>query len=553
MVLRLSVVMTCVMLGTLILTSVGLNTLGEPFGDHLMALSIAISRLVYGTEGLVGLEQVLEILKQIPSVSVVLLDSSTAYENYQLMINGALRRATLLDLGKVDLGQIHAYVNDQAYLYYVILAFFLFGIKIQSLSYLWLLVFVVSVLSFLVAYREKISNLLLLWCLLVSITVVVISNPGVGVQLLTVYNYRFIPVLALIPLLHIVLSMNGDENIFSNWPLLLAQIIIFDFVLLARGSAQWMLIAVAFSAVHCFCCDRRTSHESTNGSGSAPFAYRIVSLAPLIVVLVVFLLSKSMMPKLLHEEYDGELWSRSHVVWHAAVIGMTTDPILMRRYVCSDEPLVDQLIGFRPILCDEVPRRYPRLVYDILQQPSDMDGFHAAVRYLRTQGSGEQLGAEIRHPGHFNLKWARYDEVIGEVYFDMLRKSPVDALYMYVIVKPLRYLKEAVMYVAYFWKGIVRAQSTLGVLSMLAVIFSIHLYLVRGFRHLVTYMQSHIRNESKILLWQLFLIYISSLVPSILFYSQSHTIADSVVALLAMGLFLHVILSSLRVTGGLSS
>lgn len=539
LVIHISVVIACVLLGALILADIRLNTLGEPFTDQLMAISIAISRQVYGIKGLVGLEQVLEILKQIPNVSHMNLGSIASYESYQLTINEALQRATLLH--NINPSQIHAYVNDQAYLYYVILAFFLFGIKIQSLSYLWLLLFFISVLSFLFTYRKNIPGLLLLWCLLVAITLVVISNPGVGYQLITVYNYRFLPILGLIPLLHIVLSINGQQKSLIYWALIWIQMLILVFVLLARGSAQWMLIAIALSVIYSLWGKRRKLHTDENNPENISLTGTVTSrIAPLVLVLVIFLLAGSTMSKFLHEEYDEKLWARSHVVWHAAIIGMTTDPILMSRYACSDKPLTDQLMGFEQLQCDKTPRRYPRLFYGIFNQPSDMHGYQAAVRYLREHGSGEQIGAEIRKPGYFNIKWDRYGEIMRRVYFDMLRQNPVDSLYMFAIVKPLKYLKEAVMYTTYFGKGLLGARSTLGVMGILAVLFALHAYLLRGFRHLMTHVLTHLQDEGGVSPRIFLLIFISSLSPSILFYSQSHTIADSVAILIALGLSLQI-------------
>ncbi|MGQ0665451.1 MAG: hypothetical protein ACT4O4_00295 [Nitrospiraceae bacterium] len=545
LVLRAGVVMTCVLLGVLILTCSGLNTLGEPFGDHLMAISIAISRLAYGVEGLAGLEQVLDTLRQIPSVSLINLDSAAAREDYQSTINETIQRAAHVD--GINLNQLHAYVNEQAYLYYVIAAFDLFGIKIQSLSYLWLSILFASVASFLAAYREKIQSLLLLWCMLVAILLVVIANPGVGSQLLTVYNYRFLPVLGLIPLLHIMLSMNDRQKDCIGWAAVLIQLFILASVLLMRGSAQWMLAALALAAVYSLWSVRRELRAGTNGRENMLPAGIIASrMAPFIFILVILLLAKSAMPRYLHKEYEGELWARSHVIWHAAFVGMTTDPVLMRRYVCSNEPLTDQLMNFGQVPCNEEPRRYPRLMYGIFQQPSDMHGFHAAVRYLREQGSEEQIGLEVRRPGYFNIRWDRYDEIVGKIYFDMLRENPVDSLYMYAIVKPLRYLKEAAMYATYFGRGLSRSQGMYWIFGGVAAVFTLHCLLVRGFRQLLTRMQSHRRNEAEIPPGQLLVIFLASLAPSIVFYSQSHTIADSVAVLLALGLALPITLTSVR-------
>jgi hypothetical protein len=330
--------------------------------------------------------------------------------------------------------------------------------------------------------------------------------------------------------------MNDHQKSHFDRIMILIQLLILVSVLLMRGSAQWMLAALALAAIHSLWSKR----------GELRTGIVVSRIAPFVLVLVILLLVKSAMPRYLHKEYEGELWARSHVIWHAAFVGMTTDPVLMRRYVCSDRPLTDQLMNFRPVLCDEAPRRYPRLAYGIFQQPSDMHGFHAAVRYLRERGSNEQIGAEIRRPGYFNLKWDRYDEILGKVYFEMLRQNPLDALYMYVIVKPLRYLKETAMYAVYFGRGLSRSQGMYWILGGVATVLTLHYFLVRGFRQLLTRMQSHRRNEAEILPWQLPVILLASLAPSIVFYSQSHTIADSVAVLLALGLSFPMTLTSLR-------
>ena len=73
-----SLAAACTALFVLVIFDVRLNTLGEPFADHLMAISIAISRLVYGVEGLAGLESVLKVLNEIPNVSSINLNGIAA-------------------------------------------------------------------------------------------------------------------------------------------------------------------------------------------------------------------------------------------------------------------------------------------------------------------------------------------------------------------------------------------------------------------------------------------------------------------------------------------
>lgn len=535
LVIHISVVIASVLLGVLIVTDVRLNTLGEVFGEHLMAISIAISRVVYGTEGLAGLEQVLEILRQIPNASLISLDSITSYQSYQLTINEVLQRATLLH--DIDSGRVHAFTNDVAYLYFVIAAFSWFGIKIQSLSYLWFALLLLSILSFLNAYRKNFPGLIYLWCLLVSIILVVTCNPGAGSQLQMLANQRFIPVLGLVPLLHIILSIDDQPRTYVSWLMLVIQMLLLVFVLHARSISQWMLIAMAFFVIYSIWRTRDKFLPATNSSeaNSRALAIALRIRIPVLVV-AVFLVAKGTIPFMLHGEYQKSAWAQSHIFWYATVIGLTTDPVLKSKYVCSDEPLTDRLTGFAPMSCDKEPRRYPRLVYGILNQPHDMDAYQAAVRYLTKQGSGEQLGTEAR-PGYFNVRWVRLEEIMRTTFFEMLWNNSLDLSYMYMIVKPLKYLKEAATYVTYFGKSILGAQSTVLFLGGLAILFAVHVHLLRRFCRAWRQMRAGLRHDVEISSRIFFLILVASIVPSILFYSQSHTIAESVTILLALGCF----------------
>ena len=544
-ILHASILVISTLLGVLVLTDIRLSTLGEPFGDYLMAMSIAISRLVYGVEGLVGFEQVLDLLKQIPNASQINLDSTEAYANYQIMINDVLQKAT--HLNNINQEKIHAYVYYQAHLYYVIIAFWLFGIKIQSLSYFWLLLFWGSILSFSVAFRKKIIILLILWFLLISITLIIISNPGVGSQLRTVNNYRFVPILGIIPLFHMVFSINNQQKKLVDWILILTQMLIFVFVLLIRSSALWMLIAMALALVYTAWSYGQEWNVCTVNTGKKKLFGAIVSqIAPIVIIIVIFLLAKNAMPKFLHEEYKKDLWVQSHVIWHSSVVGLTMDPVLKKKYVCSNKLLTDQLVGFSPVSCDERPLLYQRLANDIFDQPSDMHGFQAAIRYLRERGSDEQIGGDIRKPDYLNLKWHRYEEIMQKVFFEMLMQNPFDLMYMYTIIKPLRYLKEVTWYAKYFGKSLLRSPILFGVLSFLISIVSLNYYLVRRFRFLMLNAQSHLRDGVKVVRRTLLIIFLSSLMPSLVFYSQAHTIADSVVVLLVAIFFFHLTSRPLR-------
>ncbi len=535
--LHFSIVVVSFLLGIFILTDVRLNVLGESHGGNLSALSIAISRLVYGVEGMVGLEQVLNILNGIPSVSTINLDDSAAIELYHLLINDKVHQATLLN--NVDVNRLHGYWNDLGYLFYIISAFSLFGIKINSLSCLWLLIFNASVIFYLISYRKNILYLFILWALIIALSIIVISNPGVGAQLITIYNNRFITILGIIPLFHCVNSMIVKKKELIGWVCLIGQAAILAFIVLSRGTAQWMLIAIIFCFLYSF-WKQKSSGLKNKSHVSMQDIIRFVS--PLIIVSIFVIIVKTTIFSPLHEEYENPLWNRYHVVWHPIFIGMTIDPILYEKYVCSEKPLKDRLKGFRPLVCEEKNNRFvrPRLYYGVFGQPSDMHGYHAAVRYLREHGSNEQIGMDIKNTDYFNLAWARYDQVLQKVFINMILESPIDSLYVIIITKPLKFLKETFLYGKYFFEGIAGSNKKIGVLFLCFIIVSYY-YLFLGFKNWV------LNDEEKLFIKQNYetyflIIFISSLIQSIVFYSQPHTIADSVSVLLAFFFFFPVMI-----------
>ena len=536
--LQISIVIISILLGIHVLTDVRLNILGESHGAHLKAISIAISRLVYGVEGLAGLEQVLKILEEIPSISTLNLVSENSFASYNQLINDTIQKT--ISIENVDASLLHGILNDQSYLYFVIISFLLFGMKIESLSCLWLLIFLSSILIYLYSYRKNISSLLALWCFLIAIILIVMANPGVGAQLISINNYRFITILGLIPLLHIVFSNDISKKSISDFIFITIQAMFLIFVMLMRGSAQWMLFAIFVSIIY-FIWKKMKVLSSNNNSKDYFSNITIARMfVPLSVIVFLLLFISNLIPHFLNKEYDKAYWTTTHGMWHPLVIGLTIDPALYSKYVCSDKPLHDQLKGFHPLICEGIRKQTirSRVYNDILGQPSDMHGFHAAVHYLRENGSDDQIGTKDDGTSYFNLNWKKYDEVLKKVYFQIILDDPLDSLFMYALMKPLKYIKETLMYVKYFGNSVLKSTNKIWVLSFLCILSGFYYFLIDGYRKHQNLVERVSIERLTIPLIYLFIIYISSLIPSIVFYSQSHTIPDSVSTFLALCLFM---------------
>ncbi len=264
----------------------------------------------------------------------------------------------------------------------------------------------------------------------------------------------------------------------------------------------------------------------------------IFILTPLILIVVVYSASAFLSTRFLSEEYDKEIWTTSHGTWHPLVIGLTIDPVLYEEYVCSEQPIKDQLKNFRTLFCNETLKRFtmPRLYYGVFGQPSDMHGFHAAVKSLREQGSDQQIGSKVENPYYFNLNWKEYDETLKSVFFQILLNNPIDVMYVCLIAKPLKYAKEAVFYSKYFIISIIGSNiKSIFLLFIIYLIFSYY-FSLRMFKGYINN-KNDLKNK-KLYLRYFLMMYFSSLIPSIIFYSQAHTISDSITVILALLLLL---------------
>lgn len=498
-----------------IIFDIRLNTTGGAYRDLLNAVSIAISRQIYGAQGSIGYEDVLIVLREIPVVDYKNIDS---YEKYQILINHTLHKATLLK--SLDQTKLHG-GTDYFYIQFISLAFTIFGIKIQSLTYLWLSLFVSSATCYLVAFWNHVTRLFILSGFAMALWIAVICNAGGDTaDLLGINNQRFLNVLALIPLLHILLRIMEPVKERNQIVLMLFQGVILLFVFLCRSAAQWMLVTIFLTSCFSIWLARKNSSSSV--------FYLLTTRLWLFILMVVTIIQiKQAIPTFLHNEYKKELWQTSHVFWGAMVVGLTTDPVLREKYVCSDLELKDRLQGFTQRSCRKSSGFLDRLSQAAFDEPGDWHMYQAAVRYLRENGSSEQLGSEDANPRNTNLRWQRFDQIQKIIYFQMIVENPLDVIFMYVIAKPLKYFSEVFRYGAYFVRSISEfVYPKLLTLFLIVILFS-YLILVRRLRFITD-------KKKSIFLLPLFLIlFLTSGIPSIVFFSQSHTIVDSVTILCA--------------------
>ena len=211
------------------------STNGSLPGWFSINLSVAISESLYGLDGGLGYNIIRDTLVQQRTI-----DDS--------IINAALNIDSVASSGIHSSGDL-----DLGFAYFAKVAFYLFGYSVSSLFYFYFIILIGSVILYLIEFRSRDEALVLLVLTLLAYysTLLVVINPSLGDGGGTIFTYRFITMLAIIPILHIALkSMTYYENIrndiyFSNIALLLQSIIICS-IYIIRASSAWIFILALF-------------------------------------------------------------------------------------------------------------------------------------------------------------------------------------------------------------------------------------------------------------------------------------------------------------------
>ena len=136
-------IITIILLASLVLYDPRGSIITEPISFYKAAISVAISYLVYGIDGFVGLHEVYEILNKIPSISnyqsryyfhlggfILDFENINEIKEYSKIISDKILESKNLII--LNTNSLHVYSSsDIGYVFYIILSFLLFGIKLS--------------------------------------------------------------------------------------------------------------------------------------------------------------------------------------------------------------------------------------------------------------------------------------------------------------------------------------------------------------------------------------------------------------------------------------
>jgi hypothetical protein len=297
--------------------------------------------------------------------------------------------------------------DDVGYVDFAKIAFFLFGLHIRAFYYFFFLIYGLTFFVALIErHRDPMGQIILLSAAgLIYVSCyysdfLLLPEPGGSGNML---NPRFMPVLALVPGIHLLLML--VDKAAPNWWRVATVIFQSGVIFLAvhiRVSAIWWVPALVLAAVALFLLSLKGSKGNAEGWRSV--AYRgLIAQWPALVSLVVILGSLKAVGWSLHPTYREGGWVSYHTVWHAIYYSLQLHPKYAEKYGAYHEGKSG----------DEMP-------------------YAGALAYLKEHP--EEDKAELFIAGRA-LKYSALERLDRLAFFEFLRRDPLFVFQTFVIVK----------------------------------------------------------------------------------------------------------------------
>ena len=513
----------------------------EPRVVHQLAISAAISRLKYGLPGYLGYETIFKALdysfdQDTDSLVPVVIRLNVEITNALKLQNVAHDETHTLR------GQFSPALVD-----YYSLSFLLFGYQFQSLLYFYFLLLAIQSLIFFVQFRDAdhISAMLILFLVAHYMTLTALRFPGH--QLDAPNNYRFLPVLAILPMLHICLLSLCQRTV--NTPVVLgavAQALLLAFIIQCRSSAYWVLVPVAYVAGWPMYLQARRRKSQVLEITNAPPAphWLLYSFATSWwLVLLTFAMVFSMGSFYRSQQaavYLEDPNAAAHQFWHNVFIGLALQPDIRLEYTGMVPADISDRSKKENSIISKLKSFYFKYTYE--GHMSDQFSFLAVAKRYAILGKDPKkiFGASARiEKDGVAFDWDEvqtsiYDPEVGKLVWEVVLKYPRVVLEQVFIAKPLLfswyYLTCYIpfKYECAFWGG--RNNHLTEPLALLVIFTGLAYALILARK-----------NPGASIHGVLALVLLSfgcSLIPSLLVYPEPWIIGDAVVALTLCQLFI---------------
>jgi type IV secretory pathway TrbD component len=385
------------------------RTMPGALARHKNAFAVAISCLAYGhCRGYTSLR----------SVDQALHDGGLSYEMYGRnpdfyhdagLINVALERAASIADPGVAVNSMGPHEKGLALFYTFSMA--VFGIELSSLFYGFMLVFVVTVGLFSVAFhrdRLAMAGLVAACCAMYLIVPVV---QGLTPDVNAVHGSRYLPLLAIVPVLHLLMLFERGETGPMQAVIAAGQASVLFFVMFSRLSGVWMVAGLAM-----WIAGRVAMSMLAN---DRPRVRMIAFRAIVPGALVGFVLAALIVyPKLaLDPQYLKQDETEYRTFWHHLLVAAHFNPA--RTEVAG------------------VPAHFPgfadQIAYDLFEEEIARRG-ETLSQYLDDDEAGWPQRTTSRQ---YDYKWGLYEAVVKGVFLRLVAEHPLYVLQSFFFYEPL--------------------------------------------------------------------------------------------------------------------
>jgi hypothetical protein len=388
------------------------RTLPGALARHSNAFAVAISCLSYGhCRGYTSLRSVNQALYD-AGLNYSQIGAKEDFFHDAGFIDEALQKATsITDPGTaVDSMGPH----EKGLVLFYMLSMALFGIKLSSLFYGFMLVFCVTVGFFAIAfYRDHLAlAILVAACCAMYLTVPVVQAliPDTN----AVHSSRFLPLLGFIPVLHLLTLFERGKNGPLQIVLAAGQATVLFFTIFSRLSGVWMVFGLGLWIVG------RLAISMVAQRNLRPVALRAIVPGTLVGLVLIGLL---VYPRFaLDAQYLRQDETEYRTFWHHLLVAANFNP--KRQEVTGagqDIPDYGDLIAYQ-LFEKEIARRGENL-----------------SQYLMDDEAGWPLRTTQRQ---YDYKWGLYESVVKGIFLRLVAEHPLYVLKSIFFYEPLAIAKE---------------------------------------------------------------------------------------------------------------
>ena len=305
------------------------------------SISIAISGLHYGLPGYLGYNAVKNAIEP-------WFDQHTdPWNPVDPGLNGLIKDALAIEnVAQAGIHTLHA--QEPGMVDFYKLAFLLFGFRYQSFLYFYFFLLAIECCLYFFQFRNDAAPLSMVVIFLLAHYIVLTGISFAGSQLAAPTNNRFLPVLAILPMLHICTVALKRMPISRFGALgLLAQSVLAAFIWQCRNTGMWVLFLAGAVAVYItlnWALDIRRGRPQPFGQNNT-LRGRSVDLLmrtwPIVLVFVSFLFARGIYRMRLSDLYFGEKNSPGHTMWQPMFQGLALHPEIREAYGLSKSQLGD--------------------------------------------------------------------------------------------------------------------------------------------------------------------------------------------------------------------